>query len=240
MNDSPIKGIVITGHYAAGKGPVGLALRELLSRDFPSLKLSLQKDRTHLEAAVRRDVTDMHAPQPGVEGPHSIIRQLGPPLVFDVKDGSLHHEAHTNMIRSIGESEDGHLLLLEIADGPDVSSFGLRQTGEHLVGLLHQFDVMGHTLVVEVDAPYDVRYERNQRRDDRVSDSIFEIAAADGGEVYAMTTYSLGDRYYRLSNGDNGDVAPRVATAYQDFVRPRIEQTVQLLEGAGRPPGWVR
>lgn len=239
MNTFPIKAIVITGHYAAGKGDVAKTLLTLLEKDFPLLTCFYETDRAFLNAAVLRDVYDEQAPRPGIEGPHSIIRAVGPPLIFDVKDGSLHHEAHINMVTSILETPKGILRVQEIASGPDVPDFGLYQSGVHLVRLLKQVSATDHALVIDVYAPFSVRLERNERRPDRVSREIMEIAATDGGELSGVQ-HLLGDHYYQLPNEDNGGLFERVSGVFRDFVRPKLEATIRTLEGKGNMQGWNR
>lgn len=237
MNTSPIKAIVITGHYAAGKGDVAARLLPLLTKRFPSLTCLFRTDRELLDEAVWRDVYDEQAPKTGTEGPHSIIRDIGPPLVFDVKDGTLHRETHTSMVEGIRNTPRGELRVLEIASGPDVAGFGLLQSGHHLAGLLRQFDATEHTLVIDVYAPFSVRMERNARRPNRVSEEIMRIAASDGGRVFDVR-HILASRYYLLDNTDNGGTARRVRETFGAFVAPSLETTAVLDEGNARPTGW--
>lgn len=239
MITSPIKAIVVTGHYAAGKGDVAVELLPLLEKHFPSLTCSIETDREFLNAAVLRDVYDEQAPKPGVEGPHSVILDAGPPLVFDVKDGALHLEAHRDMVARILRTQDGTLRVQEIASGPDVHAFGLFQSGKHLVNLLEQFGATDRTLVIDVYAPFSVRVERNAKRPDKVSDEIMNVAAIDGGEVLEVK-HLLGDHYYLLDNSDDGLLAQRASDMFESFIRPNIEVTARLLEGSARTSVWRR
>ncbi|MBI5620605.1 hypothetical protein HY949_02420 [Candidatus Gottesmanbacteria bacterium] len=229
MSDSLIKGIIVTGHYAAGKGDVTNYILALLDQHFPSLNSTLETDREYLNAAVLQDTGRQH----------STIIHYGPPLVFNVKDGTLHHEAHINMVRSITEAPSRSLRVLEIATGPDVPSFELYQSGKHLTELLTQLGAIDHTLVLEVAAPYSVRLERNAQRPDRVSDEIMAVAATDGGEMYKVK-HLLENHYHRLWNGDNGGLSQRVLQTFEQFIKPHIETSVAMFEGNAGRAGWIR
>lgn len=239
MITSPIKAIVITGHYAAGKGDVAIELLPRIESNFPLFTCTPQTDREFLNAAVLRDVYDRSAIRPGVEGPHSIIRDLGPPLVFDVKDGTLHRDAHTNMVASIPDTPRHELRILEIATGPDVPSFGLAQSGAHLVSLLSNFGVIDHTLVIDVYAPFSVRKERNAGRLDRVSDEIMNVAAIDDGGL-AEVRHLLGGHYFQLDNSEDGQLLQQVSLVFESFIRSNLETTARLLERNTWHTGWFR
>lgn len=237
MNNVPIKGIIVTGHYAAGKGVVSAQIQQLLESHFPSLAIVHEKDRFFLNVAVLRDVNDQNAPRPGIEGLHSTIRDIGPPLVFDIKDGSLHLEAHTNMIQAINNTEGGILRIQEIACGPDIPSFGFRQNGAHLVSLLSDHGVKEDALIIEVFAPYRVRHERNLYRSDKVSEEIMAVAALDGGGVFEVRQH-LGNNYYHLDNTGDHKLLDQVHLAFETFIRPNIETTLKLIEGNQNSMRW--
>lgn len=229
MSDSPISAIIVTGHYSAGKGPVARMLQDLISRDVTNLTCTFQRDRDLLDQFVLADVNREH----------SIIKDIGPPLVFDVTDGYLHDQVHRSMIEGIGSTPVGKLQILEIASGPDVTDFGLYQSGAHLVGLIDDYQVFDRTLFVDVFASKNTRFRRNIQRPDFVSEDIMRIAASSGGEL-SLVAPLLGSHYWQINNDTDDDITDRVVTAYQDFIKPHLERTVSMLEGNGRPPGFVK
>lgn len=227
MSDSPISAIIVTGHYSAGKGSVARMLQDFISRDLINPTCTFQRDRDLLDQFVLADVNREH----------SIIKDIGPPLVFDVTDGYLHDQVHRSMIEGIGSTPVGTLKILEIASGPDVPGFGLSQSGAHLVGLVDDYQVFNRTLFVDVFASENTRFRRNRQRPDFVSEDIMQIAASSGGEL-SLVASSLGNRYWQINNDTDGDITDRVATAYQEFVKPYLERTVSKLEGNSHPTGW--
>lgn len=229
MSDTHISAVIVTGHYSAGKGPVARMLQDFISRDLINPTCTFQRDRDLLDQFVLADVNREH----------SIIKNIGPPLVFDVTDGSLHDQVHRSMIKGIGSTPEGTLKILEIASGPDVPSFGLSQSGAHLVGLVDDYQVFNRALFVDVFASENTRFRRNSQRPDFVSEDIMRIAARSGGEL-SLVANSLGDHYWQINNDQDGDITDRVVTAYLDFIKPHFERTVSMLEGNARPPGFDR
>lgn len=227
MSDLPISAIIVTGHYSAGKGPVAKMLQDFILKDCPDLSCSFVRDRDLLDLAVLADTSRQH----------SIIKELGPPLVFDVTSGYLHDQVHRSMLKGIMNIPQGECQILEIASGPDVTDFGLYQSGAHLVQLVDKYDVFDRTLFMEVYASETTRSRRNKQRLDFVSENIMKIAACSGGEL-SLVAQVLGDRYWQIDNDKDGDNTDRVVSAYKEFIKPNLERTVRMLEGNGRPAGF--
>ncbi len=227
MSDLPITDAIVTGHYSAGKGPVARMLQAWISQNHPTLDCQFIRDRELLEIEVLADT----------ERRHSTINRLGPPLQFDVKDGSLHNIVHRSMIQGIHQTPSGIFQIREIATGPDAVDFGLYQSGDHLIELIEEYDVLSRTLIIDVFASKETRFARNLKREDSVSQFIMEAAAGDGGEL-SRVAQRLGSHYYFFDNDQDGDLEPRVFDAYQKFVRPHLEGTFRNLEGGGKPFGF--
>ena len=204
-------------------------LQDFISRDLINPTCTFQRDRDLLDQFVLADVNREH----------SIIKDIGPPLVFDVTDGYLHDQVHRSMIEGIGSTPVGIFKVLEIASGPDVTAFGLSQSGAHLVSLVDDYQVFDRILFVDVFASENTRFRRNRQRPDFVSEDIMQIAASSGGEL-SLVAHLLGDHYWQINNDTDGDITDRVVSAYEEFIKPNLEKTVRMLEGNGRPPDFDR
>lgn len=229
MSDSNISAIIVTGHYSAGKGPVARMLQELIQEDFQSFSCPFTRDRDLLDIAVLSDT----------QRRHSVIKKVGPPLVFNITSGFLHDQVHRSMIKGIGSTPEGVLQILEVASGPNVRKFDLYQSGAHLAGLVDEYAVLARTLFVDVFASKETRFRRNALREDGVSPEIMKVAATKGGEL-SLVAHLLGNHYWKIDNDKDGDNTHLVKKTYDEFIKPYLEGTNRNLEGQGRFPGFTR
>ena len=206
----PIDAILVMGKYAAGKTDFTSFLMDRLPQEESIRRpITFSSDRIFIEEQVIQDVWRDDAPVKGREGAHSILyKPLAEPgfREFGVKDGTLHRFAHKAMVEGIRYKKNPSLQVLEIGIGPDVEIKAgqpiLLQSGDHFLRLFRDDHIMDSILVVEVEASYPVRLERNASRGNPVPENIFLAAARDGDEFY-RADHGLGHRHILFPNETN-------------------------------------
>lgn len=222
MNPS-INAIMVTGKYGAGKSTVRNFLARQLTEDFSWLEVISESDRAHIDAMVIRDVGGRKS---GLEGEHStlIAVHLSGDLEWAVKSGVLHEQAHVTMFKTIAEdTTPQRLRIVEIANGPNVplekGRQPLLQSGDYLLSIIAgQLAIADRVLVLEAEAPYDVRLRRNVRRLDPIPEHIFQTCAADEGEIWKL--HHRLPHYIRFDNGYDDE--NRFSTALMQVFDERI------------------
>ncbi len=238
----PIQALFVLGKYGAGKTDFTQFLKTRLPQEESiRVPLNFSSDRIFIEEEVIRDVLSAGAPEKGRVGVYSTLYKPhaeSGSREFGVKDGTLHGIAHRAMVQSIRHKSQPSLQVLEIGIGPDVEITKgkplLRQSGEHFLKLFHDECITEHILVIEMEAPFDIRSQRNKERKNPVPDDIFAVAATDAGEFWKIR-HGLGDRYILFRNETNDrDIFLREA---EKIVAERIVPYIRGEGGKISPEG---
>ncbi|MBI5613418.1 hypothetical protein HY947_00680 [Candidatus Gottesmanbacteria bacterium] len=194
--------VVFIGKFASGKTEG----RNIFHTLYPGSEDV--SDRILLAQAVRRDVAGQLPNQKGMWiGARSIaFNALDVPdddLMMRVIDPSILNEVHEGMLHAILKPPDkSNLRIVEFAIGPDVPLNGgiLRQDAKHIFQFFQENLSQNEILVVEVDAPLDIRLERNKKRGSTVEDEAFRMYSPDGGEGNPAMAFAYGIPYVRINN----------------------------------------
>lgn len=234
--------LFIIGKSGSGKTEMANIQCSLLAQDgFSPLFLS---DRIGLEEAVLADVGYRGGVigEAGLTGSHSMLLEDGPPghRKIHVLDGSLLNLVHDQMILYVQDHHDKNVVVVaEYAIGPDVS-FGsgresLMQSGQELLIRLREHNVTNRVFIMDVEASFDIRAQRNASRPDGLDANTFAAYFRDGGEMNKRMAQRAGVRYHQHNNGHH-DSARFNREAQQIY----YEHVFPLLIQEGRQKGFDR
>lgn len=221
--------ILIMGNGGSGKSIMVWYLSGLLVES--GYTIHYLSDRLGLEEGVMKDVKGTRRQPDGSKiGRHSKLIADGPPghKKVHVLDGSILNDVHDDMISAIRQRRDKEIFLIEYATGPHID-FGnhkqpLRQTADHLVGLVKKYDVRDRLFAIDIQVPVGIRHIRQSHRPDAMAAETFHAYFGDGGEMTLLSKKYLGDHYYLLKNieEDNEAYFSEVRYLYESRIRPRL------------------
>lgn len=223
--------ILVMGNGGAGKSIMVWYLSGLLVES--GYGIHYLSDRLGLEDGVMKDVKGVRRKPDGSKtGRHSKLIADGPPghKKVHVLDGSILNEVHDNMIAAIGKKNDGRVLLIEYATGPEID-FGeqkepLGQTSDQLIERVKRYNVRDRLFVVDIHVPVSIRQIRQSHRPDAMAPETFHAYFGDGGEISAQSSKYLGDHYYQLKNieEDNEAYFSEVRYLFESRIRPKLKK----------------
>jgi len=187
--------IITIGKPGGGKSTAnGVIQKEL--RAAIGLNPATMSDRLLLEASVLEDVRfdpvkhEGHTEKGPLEGQHSLLFDGNQPpgqRKFRVKDGIALNAIHREMIDAALTHQEFDGMVLEYAIGPDVPlpDEPINQSGDRLMEWFAQAREKGsnNVLVIEVDAPAELRFTRNGGRVDGIESATLRDYWPDGGEL---------------------------------------------------------
>ena len=224
----------------------GSILREAQQNGFRPL---FDSDRIRLENRVMQDTEHgklMH--DQTIVGKHSIlIDGTKPPgrKVFQVTDGILLNEEHDKMVRIAMTHKNNEGVILEYALGNDTHfqaapDHPLLQSGESLVRRLSQFRVGEdrRVVVLEVEAGFGVRIERNGVRFDGMNPDTIDAFFRDGCELQDYKNrLPKGVTYHYIDNNPDGvdELVRKLEKFHTEVLRPVLEECREARDAEGRP-----
>jgi len=225
-----ISAILIIGNAGSGKSIIVWYLGSLLDED--GIHVRYISDRLGLEEAVEKDTARVSPDKNGFRtGAHSKFIADGPPgfKKVHVLDGRLLNKVHDNMIGTLAKNKNKkHMLLMEYAIGPDIQ-FGkgkepLLQSIKHIVSNLQKRRLIQNVFVIDIEAPYDVREAREQKRRDAMAAETFRAYFPDGGEITKKDQQKLGTHYARFNNSDEDNqwCYSEIKYLYEKCIRPKV------------------
>lgn len=240
MNTIPrdISNIIVTGNWGVGKTQLIIRLHNYLTREKGINAVHLMSDRIRFEEAVRLDTLNgARQPDGSIIGPHSILVKDGFPgyMDFRVLGGAPFNQVHRDMLKELRGTTPGEVRLMEYAIGKTTSinkGEVLDQSGHFIVESLIDSGAVDKTLIVQLDAPFNVRRKYQEKRDDPTDMQAFDTYGQPGGLISVRDGRRIGNHLVRVKN-KGIDLDTLTERIFFDHIRSRLlrDETHLSIEG---------
>jgi hypothetical protein len=197
-----MNGILFLGTSSSGKTTFITHLRHLLH--LHGYVNTLITDKSMLERFAQEDLRHIAENTDGAKkGPHGqiFLSNESSESRVDCFDGYYLNKAHEYMMDTLSSVTPPTLLLQEYGVGRDVyfvpGTEPLFQNHRHLMRHLYANELLARVLIIDLDAPFQRRFERQAQKVDRFDEQVFSSVFASMGELSDYEQEELRAANYR-------------------------------------------